>query len=55
MTVYGMHPESYDAAVGAKGAYHEFKRGVDLLLEYNIPFVVKQAFLPQNKAELEEF
>jgi len=55
VTVYGMHPESYDAAAGVKGAYNEFKHGVDLLLEYNIPFVVKQAFLPQNKAELEEF
>ncbi|MDO9034028.1 MAG: radical SAM protein [Methanoregula sp.] len=55
LTVYGMHPESYDAVAGVKGAYHEFGRGVDLLLAYKIPFVVKQAFLSPNKAELEEF
>ncbi|MGV8110545.1 radical SAM protein [Methanospirillum sp.] len=55
VTVYGMHPASYDAAAGVKGAYDEFKQGVDLLLSYGIHFVVKQALLPQNKAELEEF
>jgi len=55
VTVYGMHPESYDAVAGVKGAYHEFKRGVDLLLEYQIPFVVKQALLPQNRDEMAEF
>ena len=55
VTVYGMHPVSYDAVAGAKGAYHEFRRGVDLLLAWKIPFVVKQAFLSPNKAELEEF
>ena len=55
ISVYGMHPESYDVAAGAKGSFAEFRHGVDLLLEYSVPFVVKQAFLPQNKAELEEF
>ena len=55
VTVYGMHPESYDAVAGVKGAYHEFRRGVDLLLEYKIPFVVKQALLPQNRHEMAEF
>ena len=55
VTVYGMHPESYDAVAGVKGAYHEFRRGVDLLLTYRIPFVVKQALLPQNRHEMAEF
>lgn len=55
VTVYGMHPESYDAVSGVKGSFKEFRRGVDLLLEYNVPFIVKQALLPQNRHELAEF
>lgn len=55
VTVYGMHPASHDAVVGVKGAYQEFRRGIDLLLEYNIPFVVKLAVLPQNRHEMAEF
>lgn len=31
------------------------RHGVDLFLEYAVPFVVKQAFLPQNRDEREEF
>ncbi|MDD1701595.1 MAG: radical SAM protein [Methanoregula sp.] len=55
VSVYGMHPASYDAVAGVKGAYEEFRRGVDLLLEYRIPFIVKQALLPPNRYEIEEF
>ncbi len=55
VTVYGMHPHSYDAAACAPGAYAEFRRGVDLLLEYKIPFIVKGALLPDNASEVEEF
>jgi radical SAM protein with 4Fe4S-binding SPASM domain len=55
VTVYGMRPASYDAVAGVKGAFDEFRRGVDLLLEYHVPFVVKQALLPQNRDELAEF
>jgi len=55
VTVYGMHPESYDAVAARRGAFAEFQRGVDLLLEYKIPFFVKQAFLPPNRHEIDEF
>lgn len=55
ISVYGMHPESYDAVAGAKGSFEEFRRGVDLLREHKIPFVVKQALLPQNRDEMTEF
>jgi radical SAM protein with 4Fe4S-binding SPASM domain len=54
-SVYGVHPASYDAVAGVKGAFLEFRRGVDLLLEHKIPFVVKQALLPQNRHETAEF
>ena len=55
VTVYGMQPKSYDAVVRVKGAFEEFWRGIHLLLEKKIPFVVKSAFLPQNKEDMEEF
>jgi radical SAM protein with 4Fe4S-binding SPASM domain len=55
VTVYGMHAESYEAVTRAPGSFAQFRRGVDLLLEGRIPFVVKSALLPQNRAELDEF
>lgn len=55
VTVYGMHPASYDAVAARRGAYMEVQRGIALLLKYEIPFIVKQAFLPPNHHEIEEF
>jgi radical SAM protein with 4Fe4S-binding SPASM domain len=55
ISVYGMRAESYDAVACAPGAYAEFRRGVDLLLERQIPFVVKSVLLPPNRAEIDEF
>ena len=55
ITVYGMHAASYDAVAAAKGAFDEFRAGMDLLRQYNIPFIVKQSLLPQNRDEIPEF
>ncbi len=55
VTVYGMHAESYDAAAASRGAFAEFWRGVELLREYKIPFIVKQSVLPPNRHEIAEF
>ena len=55
VTVYGMHKESYEAVSRVPGSFAQYKRGVDLLLERKIPFVVKSALLPSNKAEMDEF
>ena len=54
ITVYGLHPESYEAAACAPGGYAEFRRGVELLLEREVPFIVKGALLPPNRSEKEE-
>jgi radical SAM protein with 4Fe4S-binding SPASM domain len=54
ITAYGMHPKSYDAAACCQGAYAEFRRGVDLLLERSVPFTLKGALLPPNQGEVEE-
>jgi radical SAM protein with 4Fe4S-binding SPASM domain len=53
ITVYGLHPESYDAAACAPGGYAEFRRGVELLLERGVPFIVKGALLPPNRGEMD--
>ena len=55
VTVYGLKPESYEAVSRVPGSYEEFRRGIGLLRERNIPFVVKGALLPPNLAEMESF
>ena len=55
VTVYGMHQESYEAVSRVPGSYAQFRRGVDLLLEREVPFVVKGALLPPNRAEIDVF
>ncbi len=55
VTVYGMHRESYEAVTRAQGSFAQFQRGVNLLLERGVPFIVKSALLPQNRHEVDEF
>jgi MoaA/NifB/PqqE/SkfB family radical SAM enzyme len=55
VSVYGMRSESYDRAVGRKGAFAEFRRGVALLEQHQIPFIVKAALLPFLKDDLADF
>ena len=55
VTVYGLKPESYEAVSRVPGSYEEFRRGIGLLRERNVPFVVKGALLPPNLAEMESF
>ncbi len=52
ITVYGMRPASYDAVACAPGAFAQFQRGVALLRERGVPFVLKTALLPDNRADL---
>lgn len=55
VTVYGMTRESYEAVSRSPGSFDEFRRGIDLLLERKIPFIVKGAVLPPNRDEMEPF
>jgi radical SAM protein with 4Fe4S-binding SPASM domain len=55
VSVYGMRPNSYDSVTGVRGAYEEFRRGIELLFEYRIPFIVKSVLLPIFREELAEF
>ena len=54
ISVYGLHKESYEAVACAPGAFAEFRRGIDLLLERQVPFVVKSVLLPPNRSEISE-
>jgi radical SAM protein with 4Fe4S-binding SPASM domain len=55
VSVYGMRRESYEAVSRVRGSYDEFRRGVGLLLDKQVPLVVKGALLPPNRQEIEAF
>jgi MoaA/NifB/PqqE/SkfB family radical SAM enzyme len=54
ITVYGMQQSSYEKVTRKPGSFVQFRRGLNLLLERNIFFVVKSVLLPQNKQEINE-
>jgi len=55
ISVYGMRRESYEAVSRAPGSFEAARRGIQLLMENKVPFVVKSALLPPNKGEMDEF
>ena len=55
VTVYGMSKKSYEAVTRTPGSFEAAWRGIDLLLEKKVPFVVKCALLPPNRGEMQEF
>lgn len=55
VTVYGMKRKSYEAVTRRPGSFEAARRGMNLLLEKEVPFVVKFALLPPNRNEMEEF
>jgi radical SAM protein with 4Fe4S-binding SPASM domain len=55
VTVYGMKRSSYESVTRVSGSFEAAWRGLHLLLEKRVPFVVKGALLPPNREEIEEF
>ncbi len=55
ITVYGMGPETYDRVSGVKGSFSEFRRGVDLLRRYRVPFTLRMAVLPANRRDVHAY
>ncbi len=55
VTVYGMEPASYEAVSRVLGSFQAAWRGIKLLLENEIPFLVKWALLPANRGEMAQF
>ena len=54
ISFYGMKRESYEAVTGTPGSFEAAWRGIHLLLERKVPFIVKSVLLPPNKDEVKE-
>jgi len=55
VSVYGMKKSSYEQVTRNPGSFELAFRGIKLLLENNIAFIVKSAILPPNKNEIDDF
>jgi radical SAM protein with 4Fe4S-binding SPASM domain len=55
ITIYGMEQESYELVTGKSGSFEAAWRGINSLLEEEVPFIVKGAVLPPNRLEVERF
>jgi len=55
ITVYGMKKKSYEAVSRVPGSYEAAWRGMNLLLENKIPFLVRSVVLPPTRDEIDEF
>jgi radical SAM protein with 4Fe4S-binding SPASM domain len=55
VSVYGMSKRSYEAVSRTPGSFEAAWAGINLLLDRQIPFVVKAALLPLNRAEMDAF
>ncbi len=55
ITVYGMSERSYEAVSRVGGSFVQFWRGMELLRDRNVPFIVKSALLPPNRHEIDIF
>ena len=55
VSVYGMTKETYEAVTRTPGSFDAFRRGLGLLREHGVPFVVKGAVLPATRGEMDGF
>jgi radical SAM protein with 4Fe4S-binding SPASM domain len=54
ITLYGNSRETYERLTGVAGSYDRCRRGIDLLLERNLPLKLKTVALTINKHELDD-
>jgi len=55
VSVYGLNKESCEAVTRVPGSFEAAMNGIHLLERNGIPFVIKSAVLPPNRAEIEIF
>ena len=55
VTVYGMRKASYEGVTRVSGSFEAAWRGMKLLLDKKVPFIVKSPLLSFNKDEIDEF
>jgi radical SAM protein with 4Fe4S-binding SPASM domain len=54
ITLYGATQETYERVTGIPGSYSRCRRGIDLLLEHNLPLGLKTMIMTLNHHELEQ-
>jgi MoaA/NifB/PqqE/SkfB family radical SAM enzyme len=54
VSLYGMKKGSYEAVSGVPGSHDAARRGIDILVHNNVPFIVKSTALPPNREEIAE-
>ncbi len=54
VTVYGVTPETYERVTGVKGSFRRFRRGLDRLIENDIPVSLKAMAIRSNVHEIEK-
>lgn len=55
VSIYGMKRDSYESVTRSPGSFEDAWKGINLLLEHKIPFILNGVFFPWNKDEIEEF
>ncbi|OGR25482.1 MAG: hypothetical protein A2139_13710 [Desulfobacca sp. RBG_16_60_12] len=53
ITLYGHTRETYEAVTGVPGSFERCRRGIQLLLERNLPLTLKTMLLTMNASELD--
>jgi radical SAM protein with 4Fe4S-binding SPASM domain len=54
ITLYGATQETYERVTGVPGSYARCRRGIDLLLEHNLPLGLKTMVMTLNYTELDQ-
>ncbi len=55
ISFYGMQKQTYESITRNEGSFEAARKGINNLLSKNIPFIVRQASLPQNRMEKQNF
>lgn len=54
VTIYGHTEQTYEKVTGVHGSFARFRRGVELLLERNLPLALKTVVMRTNRHEFEQ-
>ena len=55
ITLYGLDEKTYESVSRAKGSFRAAMKGIHLLLEGQIPFIIKSTYISGKQDKIEEF
>ncbi|MCP3901812.1 MAG: radical SAM protein [Desulfobacteraceae bacterium] len=55
VTLYGLSKEKYEKVSRTPGTYKKAMKGINLLLDANIPFIIKSVYITGKQEEIKEF